>query len=61
MGTNVHSVERVLRVIAGLAILYVGLVSYNFAWWGWLGLIPILTGSSGFCPLYRMFGFKTGG
>ncbi len=59
MNENVHRIDRVLRVIAGVAILYFGLVTYNLAWWGWLGLIPLLTGAVGFCPVYRLFGVKT--
>lgn len=27
--------------------------------WSWLGLVPLLTGFAGFCPLYRVFGWST--
>ncbi|MFZ6842988.1 YgaP family membrane protein [Undibacterium sp. RuTC16W] len=27
--------------------------------WGWLGIVPVLTGTFRFCPAYRLFGFST--
>ena len=59
MNENVHRIDRALRVVAGLVVLYLGLVTYSMAWWGWLGLILLLTGAVGFCPVYRLFGVKT--
>jgi hypothetical protein len=41
----------------------VGLVSLVFVGpqtpWGWIGVVPIVTGSLGSCPLYTLFGFST--
>lgn len=55
---NEHPVERGLRVLVGI-----GLVSLVFfgpkTAWGYVGLIPIVTGLSGMCPLYSIFGFST--
>jgi hypothetical protein len=55
---NEHPVERALRVLVG-----VGLVSLVFfgpkTAWGYVGLLPIVTGLSGMCPLYSIFGFST--
>ena len=55
---NEHPVERALRVLIG-----VGLVSLVFfgpkTTWGYVGLLPIVTGLSGMCPLYSIFGFST--
>ena len=59
MTVNVHMVERILRVVAGAAILYVGLEMYGMAWWAWLGLIPLATGLIGNCPVYRVFGISS--
>lgn len=59
MTVNVHIVERVLRVIVGIAILYVGLEMYEMAWWAWLGLIPAVTGLIGNCPVYKIFGISS--
>lgn len=49
--------ERVIRVILGLIILSLVFWLPKSAW-GWLGLIPLLTGISGFCPLYRVLGIN---
>ncbi|MDE0153198.1 MAG: DUF2892 domain-containing protein [Gammaproteobacteria bacterium] len=59
MTVNVHIVERVLRVVAGVVILYVGLEMYDAAWWAWLGLIPLVTGLVGNCPVYKIFGISS--
>lgn len=60
MKRNVGNTERVIRVIAGLAILsIVFLVDGNARWWGLLGLVPIATGAIGYCPPYQMLGINT--
>ena len=53
-----HPVERVIRVIAGLVLLSLVFVGPRTPW-GWIGIIPILTGLSGLCPLYTMLGIST--
>ena len=57
MKANVGSIDRVIRIIAGLAILCVGYYFKN--WWGLVGLVPILTGVIRFCPGYLPFGINT--
>jgi hypothetical protein len=57
MKANVGSIDRAIRIIAGLAILGAGY--YFKSWWGLVGLGPILTGLIGFCPAYLPFGFST--
>jgi hypothetical protein len=63
MPVNEAGWDRVVRVLAGLAILYLG--------WGgvvggglgtflkFFGLLPLLTGVVGFCPAYTLLGFRT--
>ena len=58
LSTNEGSVDRVIRVIVGLGILSLVFIGPQTSW-GWLGLIPLLTGLVGFCPLYRLLGFNT--
>jgi Inner membrane protein YgaP-like, transmembrane domain len=53
-----HPVERVIRVIAGLVLLSLVFVGPQTPW-GWIGVIPILTGLSGLCPLYSLLGIST--
>lgn len=55
---NEHQVERVLRVVLGLALVSLVFVGPQTPW-GWLGLIPIATGLSGHCPAYRILGVST--
>ncbi len=54
---NVGQTERVIRVVAGLVILAAG-VYYN-SYLGLVGLIPLITGAVGSCPLYSLLGINT--
>lgn len=58
MKANVGGIDRLLRFIAGLAILGAGY--YFKSWWGLLGLGPLMTAFVRFCPAYLPFGFSTG-
>ncbi len=55
---NVGQLDRILRVIVGL-----GLISLVFigpkSLWGWVGVVPLLTGLIGTCPLYTLLGIRT--
>ena len=52
--------DRIVRVLAGAAIFYVGVVSpVEPIWWGYIGLITFITGIIGWCPVYCPFGIKT--
>ena len=53
-----HPVERVLRVVIGLVGISLVFVGPKSAW-GWFGLIPLLTGATGLCPLYTVLGIST--
>lgn len=50
MNKNVGNIDRVLRIIIGLAIIIVGFIMNS--WLGAIGLIPLLTGIISWCPLY---------
>jgi type IV secretory pathway TrbD component len=50
MKSNVGPVDRLLRIIVGLAIAILGVVFEN--WWGLVGIVLIATGLFKFCPLY---------
>jgi cadmium resistance protein CadD (predicted permease) len=58
MTTNEGTVDRVVRVIAGLVILSLAFIGPKTAW-GYVGLIPIATGLLGYCPAYSLFGINT--
>lgn len=55
---NEGKVDRILRVIIGLAILSLCVVGPQTLW-GLVGLVPLLTGLLGFCPLYKILGLST--
>lgn len=55
---NVGSVDRILRIVVGLGLILAtsfGLIGV----WGWIGVIPLVTGLFQFCPLYRILGLNT--
>lgn len=55
---NEHNIERVVRVIAGLALISLAFVGPKTPL-GFVGVVPLLTGLIGSCPLYTLFGFST--
>jgi hypothetical protein len=55
---NVGTVDRIIRVVIGLILISLVFVGPQTAW-GWLGVIPLFTAGISFCPLYRLFGFRT--
>jgi hypothetical protein len=57
MQCNAGKTDRTLRVIAGLVIL--GLGAYFQNWWGLIGVVPLLTGATGWCPAYIPLGINT--
>ena len=59
MKCNVGSVDRILRIVAGLVLIGLTL-SGMIGVWGWIGLAPLLTGIFRFCPGYALFGMSTG-
>ena len=58
MKTNVGTVDRVLRVAAGVTLIALTLTG-TIGLWGWIGVVPVLTGAVGSCPLYSLLGFST--
>ncbi|MDO9512472.1 MAG: DUF2892 domain-containing protein [Bacteroidales bacterium] len=50
MQCNIGKTDKTIRIIVGIIIGGAGLYFNN--WWGLLGLIPIITAVSGFCPAY---------
>ncbi|MGC2167031.1 MAG: DUF2892 domain-containing protein [Gallionella sp.] len=58
MKFNEGTIDRALRVVAGLALI--GLTANGtIGAWGWIGVLPLLTGAIGFCPAYAIFGLST--
>jgi hypothetical protein len=60
MKTNVGTVDRAVRILAGLALLsLVFILDGNARWWGLVGLLPLATGLAGWCAMYTPFGIDT--
>ena len=57
MKANIGPIDRVVRIVAGLAILGAGY--YFRTWWGLVGILPMLTAVVRFCPAYVPFGLST--
>lgn len=55
---NIGSVDRVLRLVVGIALLAIVFVGPKTPW-GWIGAVLIVTALVNFCPLYRLFGIRT--
>jgi hypothetical protein len=60
MTINEGNVDRIVRVVAGLVILSLAFVGPKSAW-GYIGLLPIVTGLVGVCPAYSLLGINTRG
>ena len=60
MKRNVGGVDRALRMIIGFALmLVIFFVPGPAKWWGFLGVIPFVTGAMQWCPLYLPFGWSS--
>jgi Protein of unknown function (DUF2892) len=58
MKINVGGIDRILRIIAGLALIALTLTG-TIGVWGWIGVVPLVTGLMKFCPVYAMLGFNS--
>ena len=58
MTKNIGDTERIIRIVGGLVLMALaatGIVGV----WGWLGLVPLATGLTGWCPPYSLLGINT--
>ncbi|MGC8466857.1 MAG: YgaP family membrane protein [Acidithiobacillus sp.] len=58
MQVNEGSVDRVLRVVVGIVLIALVFVGPKTPW-GWIGLLPLITGLVGVCPAYSLLGIRT--
>ena len=56
--TNVGSVDRIIRIVLGLALIALA-VTGVFSPWGYIGVILVVTAFLKFCPAYAIVGMKT--
>ncbi|HPF25647.1 MAG TPA: DUF2892 domain-containing protein [Steroidobacteraceae bacterium] len=60
MKINEGTVDRTLRVVVGLAVLALFFVIEGpNRYWALIGIVPVLTGLMGYCPVYALFGLNT--
>lgn len=58
MTRNEGNTDRAIRMLVGIILVVLaggGIIGP----WGWIGLVPLVTGVVGYCPLYRLFGWDT--
>lgn len=58
MKKNVGGIDRTLRIVLGLVLIGLA-ASGTVGWWGYLGVVPLLTGLIGWCPPYALLGWNT--
>jgi hypothetical protein len=58
MKCNSGGLDRILRIVVGLVLVALAATGMVGAW-GWIGVVPLLTGAIGFCPAYTLLGMNT--
>ncbi len=58
MTPNEGGIDRLLRIALGITLLALAFGHPRTAW-GWIGLVPLVTGLVGVCPIYRLSGINT--
>jgi hypothetical protein len=58
MKANVGVADKSVRIVAGAVLIALTLMG-TIGVWGWIGLVPLLTGLLNFCPLYTVLGMNT--
>lgn len=57
MKANVGGVDKLLRIVVGVALI--AWAAMGGPVWAWIGVVPLLTGVFNFCPLYAALGMST--
>ena len=58
MNANVGGIDRVARIVAGVVLIALAATG-TVGVWGWIGVVPLATGTFRFCPAYLPFGLST--
>jgi O-antigen ligase len=58
MNANVGGIDRILRIVAGLVLITLAATGMVGAW-GWIGVVPLLTGLIRWCPIYPLLGMNS--
>ena len=57
MKSNVGGIDKIIRILAGVALIAWALMGGPV--WAWIGIVPLATGLLGWCPAYTMLGMNT--
>jgi membrane-associated protease RseP (regulator of RpoE activity) len=60
MKSNVGGIDKIARIVIGVALVVLAAMG-QIGVWGYIGIVPILTGLMNFCPLYPLLGINTCG
>jgi Inner membrane protein YgaP-like, transmembrane domain len=58
MNANVGGIDKILRLVTGAVLIGLTLTDV-IGMWGWVGIIPLVTGLVNWCPLYPLIGLNT--
>ncbi len=58
MTKNIGNIERIIRIVGGLVLITLAATN-TVGVWGWVGLVPLATGLTGWCPPYSLLGINT--
>jgi O-antigen ligase len=58
MTKHIGDTERIIRIVGGLVLIALAATG-TVGVWGWLGLVPLATGLTGWCPPYSLLGINT--
>ena len=58
MNSNIGALDRVLRIVVGLVLIFLAFWGPETPW-GYIGIVPLATAFVGFCPAYRLLGICT--
>jgi hypothetical protein len=58
MKANVGGIDRVLRIVVGLVLIALAATG-TVGIWGWIGVVPLLTGLIRWCPAYPLLGINS--
>lgn len=58
MNANVGGIDRILRIVVGLVLITLAATGTVGAW-GWIGVVPLLTGLIRWCPIYPLLGMNS--
>lgn len=60
MKSNVGGIDKILRIVVGVALIALAAMG-QIGVWGYVGVVPLLTGLFNFCPVYPLLGINTCG